>query len=436
MAIARSQVRSLRHNVLLYPAAAFFLLQSMDALGIIDRSIYGHWYGKAGDKITLTLNSFSILASLFLFWSGTRKMEMTRINRILPMAAASLLLISILWSVNPALTLTRGTAYFFVVLGAIGLAEVLHSDEFMYLLAFLCGLSAVASLAQLLIFPETGDFQGIFSQKNVLGQAMAAGVLAALYCARTSDRLRFRYICVIALCTFVAFMSKSATSILTIFLFFTIDFLGGFYLKGGYIRILSLCLAIGSLLIGILLFAIFGTDYILSLFGKDPTLSGRTLFWPYVIENISKRPVLGWGFSAFWSPVNPTALQIDEAVKGDNWDTFFIPNAHNGILEFLLDIGFLGTSFFVFLWMRNFVMAAKCMNGPAGQVGLSTALLLLGILLIGASEDVLLAPNQIWTNLFFIMGFLCEKELWLARAARRYGRLRPRSMPAANAICS
>ena len=355
------------------------------------------------------------------------------VNRVLPLAAASLLLISILWSVDPALTLTRGTAYFFVVVGAIGLVEVLDSDELMHLLAFICGLSAVASVVQLLIFPEPGDFRGIFSQKNVLGQVMAAGVLAALYCARIRDRRRFRYICVIALCTIVAFMSKSATSVLTIFLFFALDLLGGLYLRGGSIRILSLSLAIGSLLIGIFLFALFGTDFIFSLFGKDPTLTGRTLFWPYVIENISERPVLGWGFSAFWSPVNPIALQIDEAIKGDNWFTFTIPNAHNGILEFLLDIGFLGTSFFVFLWMRNLVLAVKCMNGPAGQFGLSTVLLLLGILLIGASEDVLLTPGQIWTSLFFIMGFICEKELWLARAARRHGRPRPRSMPAANA---
>ena len=58
---------------MLYAAAAFFLLQSMDALNIVDRSIYGDWYGKTGDKITQTLNMLNILASLFLFWSGTRR---------------------------------------------------------------------------------------------------------------------------------------------------------------------------------------------------------------------------------------------------------------------------------------------------------------------------------------------------------------------------
>ena len=424
VAVAGSRVRS-SHSVL-YAASVFFLLQQIGALDIIDRSIYGSWYGKTGDKITQTMNLLGILTSLFLFWSGTSKMGMTRFNRVLPLATASLLLISTLWSVDPTLTLTRGTAYFFVVLGAIGLAEVLDTDELMYLLAVICGLSAIASVVHLLIFPEPGDFSGIFSQKNILGEVMAGGVLAALYCARIRNRQRFRYFCVIALCTIVAFMSQSATLIITIFLFFLLDLLGRLYLKGGSTRILSLSLAIGFLLVGTLLLAIFGTDSIFSFFGKDPTLTGRTLFWPYVIEAISERPVLGWGFSAFWSPVNPIALQIHEAILAHNMIP--IANAHNAILEFLLDIGFLGTSLFIFFLMRNLVLAVKCMNGPAEQLGLSTVVLLLGILSIGVSEIVLLAAGQIWTSLFFITGCMCEKKLCLARAVRRQGGPRPRSM--------
>ena len=111
-----------------------------------------------------------------------------------------------------------------------------------------------------------------------------------------------------------------------------------------------------------------------------------------------------------------------------------IPNAHNGLLEMLLEIGLVGTSFFIFLWLRNFAMALKCMNGPAGRTGLSSLILLIGILLIGASEEVLLSGAHIWTNLFFMTGFVCEKKLRLARtASRSQQRLRPRSTLAAAA---
>ena len=416
--IARSHVRSLSHSVL-YAASVFFLLQSMSGPKYIDRSIYGEWYGKAGDKITVTLNLVGIFTSLYLFWSGARKTRIAQLNWVLPLAAASLLLISVLWSVDPRVTFTQGTAYFFVVLGAIGLVEALDGDELMDLIALLCGLTAVASVVQFLIFPEPGDFRGIFSQKNVLGQVMAGGVLTALHGARIRGVRRFRYICVIVLCAVVAFMSKSATSILTIVIFFWLDILGRLYFRGGSFRMISICLAIGSVPIVIVL--VTNGNLIFEVFGKDSTLTGRTTFWPYVIDNISRKPLLGWGFCAFWSPLNPTALQIAEAIRGENYFTFLIVNAHNGLLEFLLEIGFLGTSFFIFLWLRNLVKAVKCMNGRARQIGLSSVLLLIGILLVGVSEEVLLAAGQIWTNLFFMMGFICEKELWLARAARRKG---------------
>jgi exopolysaccharide production protein ExoQ len=418
-----SHVRLVRSSML-YAASVFFLLQSMSGLSIIDRSVYGEWYGKTGNKITQTLNLLGIFASLFLFWSGTRKIRIARFNHFLPLAAASLFLITVLWSLDPRLTLTQGTAYFFVVLGAIGLVETWDSDELMDLIALICGLAAVASV----IFPHPLGLGGIFSGKNALGQVMAAGVLAGLHGAQIRGGRRFRNICIIALCTLVAFMSKSTTSILVIAIFFWLSILGRIYLRGGSFRILSIFLAIGC--VPIVIFVMY-SDLIFELFGKDTTLTGRTLFWPYVIDNISKKPLLGWGFYGFWSPRNPIALQIAEAIRGDNWFTFYIVNAHNGLLEFLLEIGFLGTSVFIFLWLRNFIMAVKCMNGPAGQIGLSSVLLLTGILVIGVSETVLLSHQQIWTSLFFTMGCICEKKLWLARAARRQGTPRPRSTLAA-----
>jgi exopolysaccharide production protein ExoQ len=424
--ITRSHARSVRHKVL-YAASVFFLLESMSALGVIDRNVYGEWYGKTGDKITETLNLLSILVSLYLFWSA-RKITIARFNHVLPLAAASIFLITILWSLDSRLSLTQGTAYFFLVLGAIGLVETFDNDELMDLIALICGLAAIASIVQFFIVRDPLQFRGIFPQKNALGQVMAVGVLTGLHCAQIKVGRRFRNISIIVLCTIVGFMSKSATSILAMGVFFWLGVLGRIYLKGGSFRILSICLAICC--VPIVIF-VLQSDLIFELFGKDSTLTGRTLFWPYVIDNISKKPLLGWGFYGFWSPQNPIALQIADAIKGDNWFTFNIVNAHNALLEFLLEIGFLGTSVFIFLLLRNFTMAVKCMNGPAGQIGLSSVLLLTGILLEGVSETVLLSHEQIWTSLFFIMGFMCEKKLWLARAARRQGRPRPRSMLAA-----
>jgi O-antigen ligase len=410
---------------MLYAVMVFFLLQSMGALSIIDRSIYGTWYGKEGDKITQLLNSLSLLAALVLFYFGTRASRVRRFNRILPLAVPSILLISALWSVDPRTTHTQGVQYLFVVLGTIGLVESTDNDDMlMELLAWICTLSAIASIVQFFVFPEPGDFRGIFLQKNVLGQVMAGGVLAGLHGVRIGGGRRFRYICAVALCAVVCLMSKSGTSIATVVTFFGLDVLGRLYLRGGLSRTISLCLPIVAIPIVILL--LMNLDSILEFFGKDPTLTGRTEIWPYVVDSISQKPILGWGFSAFWSPLNPVAGQIDAAVRGNNWFTLQIPNSHNTLLELLLGIGIVGTSLFLFLWVRYFVLAMKCMNGPAPHLGLSLVLLLVGILSIGANEVVLLSAGQIWTNLFFMMGFICEKRLWLARATFRQGRPPPR----------
>jgi exopolysaccharide production protein ExoQ len=409
----------------LYAASAYFLLQSTGGLGIVDRAIYSDRIGVSGDKITATLNILGIIVSLFLFWSGTRGKKFARFNWALPLAAGCLLVISVLWSVDPVVTLTQGTAYAFVIIGAIGIVGALDGDEILELTAWLCGLCAFASLLQIYEFPDPPTIydgvRGIFPQKNVLGQVMAAGVLTALHGTRIRGWPRFRNICIIALCTFTAVKSGSATSILVIAVSFPLYLLGRLYLRGGSARIASIFTCVSFLIIFMM-----SEFWIFDLLGRDQTLTGRTLFWPYVIDNIFKRPLLGWGFCAFWSPLNPIGVQISEAIKNpDDWYLFHISNAHNGLLEFLIEIGFLGTSFFIFLWVRNLVTAIKCMNGTAGQIGLSTVLLLLAILLVGVSEEVLLASQQIWTSLFFMMGFMCEKELWLARVARRQRAVTP-----------
>ena len=290
--------------------------------------------------------------------------------------------------------------------------QALDGDEIMDLVSSACGLAAVASLVWQFLFPEA-DFNGIFSQKNVLGQVMAGGVFAALHGLRAREGKRLRYLCIIALCTFVGVLSKSSTAVVVIAALFCLDFLGRLYLRGGGSRAISICLLIGCIL-GLVFFSM-NDELVLEFLGKDATLTGRTLIWPYVLDNISEKPLLGWGLAAFWTSGNPAAAQIAQMV---NWTA---PNAHNGLLEFLLELGVVGTSLFVFLWVRNLVMAVSCRNGPAQQFGLTTMLLLVTILLIGMTEEVLLAAQHIWTGLFFMTGFICEKALRLAPGTGRSG---------------
>ena len=399
-----------------YTTCMVYMMLSTNALYFIDRRIYGEWEGKPGDKFTEALNLLAIVVSLLLFWWGRHKRP-PRFNRVLPLAAAGLLVTSVLWSVAPSTTITRSVAYFFLVVGAIGIVQILDTDEVMRLVALIGGVLAAVSLLLLFVVPDivmaetgqTAGFRGLFSQKNALGQAMVIAVLAGLHGMRIGARRRFLYISITLLCTIVAFLSKSATSLLTISVFFILNIIGGLYVKGGIFRIISMFLTIVFSVMFILLMK--NIDLIYILLDKDPTLTGRTDLWPYVIDYIYQRPVLGWGFAAFWMPSNPFFAETCSIVG------FCVNEAHNGVLHLLLDVGVVGTAFFLFLWIRNLVMAVKCINGPAPQLGVSAFLLLVATLMIGVSEQVLTTVDGP-TVQFFLVGFMCEKELWLARRAR------------------
>jgi len=337
---------------------------------------------------------------------------------MLSIGLAGFLLLSTLWSVDPQDTATRAVLYLFVVIGAIGIASNLDGDEFMSLLALTCFLSGAASLVLLAVSPanaqvitaDSVDFRGIFSQKNVLGEAMVVGALASLHGLRVGNGKRLRYAVILVLVAAVAFVSKSATSCLTIFAFCGTDAAMTLIRKGGTARILAICATISVL--PLLIFGAAFPDSILEMIGKDPTLTGRTDIWTYVLADIYQKPLLGWGYLAFWSPHNLAAMEISEVF---HW---FVPQAHNGLLEMLLNVGLIGTVFFIILWVRNVRLAIRCLRTSEKALAISCLLSCVGVILVGISEIVLIAPFEASTGVFFITGLMCEKTV----RATRWGR--------------
>jgi O-antigen ligase len=397
-----------------YWVSGFFVLDAMQAFGVVDTLFYPPWDGKPGDKITQTLNVLMILTSLVLFGRSYRTRRGVCVGGVLALAAIAFLFLTSLWSMDPGTTVREAVLYLFVIVGAIGIAGTLDADEYMDLLGLTCFLSAVASLALLAVSPSTAflasgvDFQGIFVHKNVLGQVMVTGALASLHAIRVGGRRRARKIFMLFVFAGIAFASHSTTSLLTIIAFCCVDGIIALCRRGGAAQVLGVFFAIA--LAPILVVAVADPDPMLEMIGKDPTLTGRTEIWEFVINSISLKPLLGWGYFAFWLRDNPAAVQIANVMG------FFVPEAHNGLLEMLVHIGVVGTAIFIFLFVRNVVLAFRCLRTSAKELAISTLMCCAGILLVGITETVLLAPTQSSTSVFFITGLLCEQAV---RAAKR-----------------
>ena len=393
----------------------FFLLRAMEAFSIFPRLVYGEWDGKGGDKISQALNLLMIAAGLGLFVMGLKGLRRLLPGLGLALSVLTLLAGSVLWSVDPSETLKRAMLYGVVILGAAGLAGAYEGRDIMRLLLIACAMSAIASLVVYFVTPGmarmavTGELRGVFPHKNAIGPVMAIGALAAFHMLSATQGRRASYVALLALFIVCAVMSRSATSLLVIFAYGTAFGLAGL-LRHPRFRQLGLILT--SISVPLVLIVVALKDSLLDVLGKDPTLTGRTVLWGFVQDNIRLRPLLGWGYSAFWQPDNPAANAISLTL---GW---YVPQAHNGLLELLIELGFVGTALFIALWLRNLLLAAGRLRTPTKAFATTALLFYVSLLLMGASEAILLEPFEPSTVLFFLFGFVCERERARAKEPR------------------
>ena len=80
-----------------------------------------------------------------------------------------------------------------------------------------------------------------------------------------------------------------------------------------------------------------GLEDTLTLLTGDPTLTGRTQLWQYVLARWEESPYLGQGFGALWQ-VGP---ETQEYLRRAHVD-WVMNEAHNGYLDVLAQIGIIG----------------------------------------------------------------------------------------------
>jgi O-antigen ligase len=406
--------------------AIFFLLQNIGGFAVVDRMVYGEWDLKQGDKLSQSLALLQLVFGMILFWRGYRVAGgISRGGKVL-FALAGFFLLTTLWSVDPDTTLRRGIIYLLFLMSIYGIAETMDGDEFMDLLCLVCFMAATASIILLIVSPanalgvEDRDLRGVFPHKNILGQVMAAGVLASLHGLRVGGARRTRSLVALLLFIATAFLAKSGTALVTVF---GLCFASGvitLFRFGGAARMAGICVLVFAA--PVIAFAAISPDTLLELLGKDPTLTGRTELWALVIQFISQRPMLGWGLTAFWTPANPFSADISNTL---GW---VVPEAHNGLLELLLEIGVAGTGLLLFIIGRNVIFAIRCLKTPAKEIGITSLLCYASVVQIGMTELVLVDQSQVSVGIVFVCGLICERMVTANLSLRRKASA-PRPLP-------
>jgi O-antigen ligase len=281
--------------------------------------------------LLLTAVMWAIFAALmFTHISPTLRMML---QQKAVLAFAVLAFLSTLWSQAPQVTIRKATILFLYMLVAWFFATYYSPPEQMRLLLALGVIMALASIAWVIFVPQygihgTGEWKGVFGQKNFLASSMLF-LFAGLPFCRISGTRRLVTVAIQAILPLgLILLSQSRTPLIMVAVLVAVRVLGPLLARTRReaMPFMLYCLAIGVAMIPI------GLGIIVPLLGRDLTLSGRTNTWSNVFPLALKHLWLGYGYQAFWIGASGNTIPI---ILGG----VPIRSVDNGYLDIMLQCG-------------------------------------------------------------------------------------------------
>lgn len=278
-------------------------------------------------------------------------------ENLLISALVAFAFVSVFWSQNPRKTIADSAFLAVNVALALYLLWRFSSNDVMKLMMFVGSIAAAGSLILILFFPQygtqlrgayaNGAWQGIFGHKNACAAALTYLLTPACF-VRMSGRyswvFRMSYVltlvCIIVMTRSVGGWVLCFCTMCSVLLLLQLR-------KASGKDIVAFVLIIVAIAASLAFLAFLNLEPLLALFGKDLTLTGRTVLWHYLFQSILKRPLTGFGYMAFWQGLQGESANIWGALK---WPG--IMYAENGILELWLGLGGIGVVLFLALFTR------------------------------------------------------------------------------------
>jgi exopolysaccharide production protein ExoQ len=306
-----------------------------------------------------TQSHFALSALELLIYVGCGSFALMRYKKMLRSLHAawpfllicSVALVSTSWSVDPWTSLRRSFVLFGTTLFGVYLGGRYSAKEFQKVLLQSLLIMLGASFIMLIVMPDVvldpthaGTFRGLTEHKNYFGEYVAVLLLLGV-CYDFKRRWRFARPAIILLAAAMQFWAHSATSLLAVSA--TMLMLPVLYLcRLRKRQALALVFAAMIMLSCVFFLVSKVSSTILEILDKDSTLTGRSDVWDLVWQAILRRPLLGYGYDAFWQGRDGESYRIVSVV---GWN---VAHSHNGYLEALLGFGVLGSLVIAFAILR------------------------------------------------------------------------------------
>ena len=278
--------------------------------------------------------------------------------RVVWMAWTPVLILTLLWfglsalnSAHPALAARRLILAILIIFQASAFLLLPRDRQhFTQLLATAALMVLAICYAGLLIAPElsihqssdlaepelAGNWRGAFTHKNGAGAAMVILIFIGIFTMRSLNSVLGAITIALAGIFLVFTESKSSLRLLPCVLLVSFLTLRVQRPLAAKIAIaVSMPTIIGALTIGSVSSAM--VESLVGAFLSDPTFTGREDIWRFTLDHIAQRPILGYGFQAFWG--------TDELVRAwsylGSWGNR-ASDAHHGLLNIAVMTGIVG----------------------------------------------------------------------------------------------
>lgn len=331
------------------------------------------------------------VSGIIIFWRAGLGWLLARALNPFLLLFVALAVASIAWSIDPTLSVRRLIRLVTIVLACIAFVLMgWHARRYQNVVRPILTIVLVGSLAFGFLFPtfaihqETtaeliGAWRGLTNHKNGLGALSCIALIFWFHAWLTREVKLLPALAGGSIAATCLVLSRSSTSlaatafvlVLLVLLLRSPRGLGSYVpylvamLVGTFLiytlAILNLIPGLGTLMVPVT-----------ALTGKDMSLTGRTEIWAVISEHIRYRPFLGTGYGAYWT-AGPVAGTESYAFMW-RMGSFYPGSAHNGYLEIVNDLGWVGLTCLVAYIVTHVRQSLQLLRIDRNQCALYLAL--------------------------------------------------------------
>ncbi|MEG4634328.1 O-antigen ligase family protein [Microcoleus sp. AR_TQ3_B6] len=330
---------------------------------------------------------------------------------------------STLWSLVPDTTLKAGIAFTGFTIFSFYVGARYEWPELSVLLRWGYTFMGIVSV---LVHPNVGkEFEGITIHKNLFGSLMVVSTaLWYLHYSQSAKTPKERWIA-LAFMLFSFYLVRASSSggclvnsLMLIVVVSSLSFLSRLKFQWAFTCI------VGFTVLGIIA-SVYIIDNLESIvvggLGKDLTLTGRTEFWPQLIDAANQRPWFGYGLDGFFQQEEIGAQTPAYFIYTHNG--FNPKTAHNGAISILLSFGYPGLVLILASLFTNLILAVRQLSrSPLSQSGIPIIYLVFTIM-NNITEGSLGEMGNAWFAYVLLTVRLCIDSSKSPSSNRRiYGR--------------